>query len=74
MTKIKIEIKARFTAKVLFTYEIEDNTIKLTLIEAVKTKIDLSCADLSHRYTYPTLTYPALTYPTLTYPRLPIRR
>ena len=42
MTKIKIEIKNRWTGKILFEYEKENNTIKDTLVEAVS-----RCADLS---------------------------
>lgn len=34
--KIKIEIKSRFSEKVLFEYEKVDNTVKDTLVEAVK--------------------------------------
>ena len=36
MVLIKIEIKSRWFGKVLFSYEKEDNTIKDTLVEAVK--------------------------------------
>ena len=36
MTKIKLQIKNRWTGSVLFEYERENNTIKDTLIEAVK--------------------------------------
>ena len=46
MSKIKIEIKNRWTGKILFEYEKEDNTIKDTLIEAVKNGADLRGADL----------------------------
>ena len=35
MTKIKIEIKNRWTGKILFKYEKENNTIKDTVVEAV---------------------------------------
>ena len=45
--KIKLQIKSRWTGSVLFEYEKEDNTIKDTLIEAVKGGAYLSCADLS---------------------------
>ena len=34
--KLKIEIKNRFTGKVLFEYENENNTIKDTLVKAVE--------------------------------------
>lgn len=44
--KIKIEIKNRSIGKILFEYEKESNTIKDTLIEAVKKGADLCGADL----------------------------
>ena len=44
--KIKIEIKNRWTGKVLFEYEKENNTVKDTLVEAVKNGADLRGADL----------------------------
>ena len=44
--KIKIEIKNRFTGKVLFEYEKVDNTVKNTLFEAVKCGADLGGAYL----------------------------
>ena len=44
-TKVKIQIKSVF-GKVLFEYEKEDNTIKDTLVEAVKRGADLRGADL----------------------------
>ena len=43
---IKIEIKNRWTGEVLFEYEKEDNTIKETVVEAVKNCADLGDADL----------------------------
>ena len=46
MTKVKIQIKNRLTGSILFEYEEEDNTIKDTLIEAVKNNADLRYADL----------------------------
>ena len=46
MTKIKIQIKSRFTGSVLFEYEKENNTIKDTVVEAVKSGADLGGADL----------------------------
>ena len=46
MEKIKIEIKNRFTGAFLFEYEKEDNTIKDTVVEAVKNDAYLGCADL----------------------------
>ena len=48
--KIKLQIKSRWTGSVLFEYEKENNTIKDTLIEAVKSDADLSGADLSGAY------------------------
>ena len=48
--KIRIEIKNRWTGKVLFEYEKEDNTVKDTLIEAVKDGADLRDADLGGAY------------------------
>ena len=44
--KIKIEIKSRFTGKILFEYEKEDNTIKDTLLKAVSQHTYLRGADL----------------------------
>ena len=44
--KTKIEIKSIF-GSVLFSFEKEDNTVKDTLLEAIKSYADLSCADLS---------------------------
>ena len=44
--KIKLQIKSRWAGSVLFEYEKEDNTIKDTLIEAVKGGADLRGADL----------------------------
>ena len=44
--KIKIEIKNLWTGKVLFEYEKEDNTVKDTLIEAVKKDAYLRGAEL----------------------------
>ena len=49
--EIKIEIKNRFTGKILFEYSKIDNTVKETVIEAVKNcaylrDADLRCADL----------------------------
>ena len=44
--KIKFEIKSRWTGKVLFEYEKENNTVKDTLIEAVKNGADLGGAYL----------------------------
>ena len=41
-----IEIKNKFTSKILFEYEKENNTIKHTVAEAIKSKANLSGADL----------------------------
>ena len=46
MTKVKIQIKNRWTGSILFEYKKEDNTIKDTLIEAVKNDAYLRAADL----------------------------
>ena len=48
--KIKIEIKNRWTGAILFEYEKEDNTIKDTLVEAVKRHAYLRDADLRGAY------------------------
>jgi hypothetical protein len=48
--KLKIEIKNRWTGKVLFEFETENNTIKTTLLEAVKNKAYLQGADLQGAY------------------------
>ena len=50
MTLIKIEIKSRWTGNVLFQYEKENNTIKDTVIVAVKQGADLRGADLRGAY------------------------
>ena len=42
----KIEIKSYYDGHVIFDYECEDNSISLTVIEAVKKGADLSDADL----------------------------
>ena len=44
--KIKLSIKNLFTGSVLFEYEKENNTLKETLLEAVKTRADLSGVNL----------------------------
>ena len=44
--KIKIQIKSRWTGNILFEYEKEENTIKDTVVEAVKSRADLRDADL----------------------------
>ena len=43
---IKIEIKHRLTGSILFEYSKENNTVKYTIIEAVKNKTNLQGADL----------------------------
>ena len=50
MTKIKIQIKSRWTGSILFEFKNADNTFKGTLIEAVKNKTDLAGADLRDAY------------------------
>ena len=47
MTKIKLQIKNRLTGSLIFEYEKEDNTIKDTVIEAIKSGADLRDANLS---------------------------
>ena len=42
----KIEIKDRFTGEVFFSHECEDNTIRKTVEQALKSYADLSYADL----------------------------
>ena len=44
--QIKIEIKNRWTGNILFEYLSENNTIKKTVAEAIKSKADLCGADL----------------------------
>ena len=46
--KTKIQIKHRWLGTTLFEYEKKDNTIRDTLVEAVKQRADLSGADLSY--------------------------
>ena len=48
--KVKIEIKNRFTGKILFEFETENNTILKTLKEAIMRDADLSGAYLSDAY------------------------
>ena len=60
--KIKLQIKSVF-GKVLFEFEKENNTIKDTLEEAIKSSADLSYADLSSAYLrYADLIYAKLSY------------
>ena len=47
MTKIKLQIKNRWTGSLIFEYEKEDNTIKDTVLEAIKSGANLSGANLS---------------------------
>ncbi len=60
--KIKLQIKSVF-GKVLFEFEKENNTIKDTLEEAIKSYADLSYADLS----YANLRSADLSYANLSY-------
>src|SRR3990167_5075910 len=46
MSKIKIEIKHYLTGAVIFEYEKENNTVKETLLKALKEKADLRGANL----------------------------
>jgi hypothetical protein len=48
--KIKISIKNRYTGSIIFEYEKEDNTIKETVLEAIKYGANLSGAYLSRAY------------------------
>jgi len=48
--KLKIEIKNRFTGKILFEFETQENTVKKTLIEALKRGADLRGAYLRGEY------------------------
>ena len=48
--KIKLSIKNRFTGSVLFEYEKEDNTIKETLLEALKRGCNLHGCNLRGAY------------------------
>jgi len=50
MSKIKFEIKNRWTGSILFEYEKENNTLKDTIIEAVKEVAYLEGADLRGAY------------------------
>ena len=43
----KIKIKHRYTDKIVFEYETENNTIKKTVEEAVRQEVNLHAADLS---------------------------
>ena len=48
--KVKIEIKNRWTGEILFEYEKENNTIKDTIVEAVKQRANLGGANLGGAY------------------------
>ena len=50
MNKIKLQIKNRFTDSILFEYESEKNTIKETVVNAVKSGAYLRGADLRGAY------------------------
>ncbi len=43
---MRIEIKSRFDASVLFAHEAEGNTLKITVEAAVKARANLACANL----------------------------
>jgi len=47
---LKLEIKNRFTGKIIFTYEKENNTIKDTVLQALKEGANLRGADLGGAY------------------------
>ena len=44
---MRIEIKNRFNGNVIFSHECDNNTIAITVTEAVKSSADISSADLS---------------------------
>ncbi len=46
MSKVKFEIKNKWTGSILFEYEKEDNTLKKTVEEAVRVGADLGGANL----------------------------
>jgi hypothetical protein len=47
---MKIEIKHRWSLKVLFEHDVEENTMRLTVGAAATAKVDLSGANLSGAY------------------------
>jgi hypothetical protein len=47
---MKIEIKCRFSGKVLFTHDAEENSIKVTLEAAVAARANLAQANLAGAY------------------------
>jgi len=69
--KTKIEIKSWLTGSILFEYECEDNNLKTTLLEAIKSSADLSYADLSYaNLRYANLSSADLRYADLRYANL----
>ena len=68
--KTKIEIKSIY-GSVLFSYESENNTIKKTVLQAIKSSADLSSADLSYAdLSYANLSSANLSYANLSYANL----
>ena len=59
---IKLQIKNRFTGSLIFEYESEKNTIKETLLEAIKSKADLRGANLREANLYGADLYGANLY------------
>ena len=47
---MKIQIKSRYSDKILFEHNCKDNTLTLTVIQACRRGADLRCADLSGAY------------------------
>ena len=69
--KIKIEIKHWLNGSVLFEYEKENNTLRDTVLEAIKSSADLSSADLRYaNLSYANLRYADLRYANLSYANL----
>ncbi len=50
MSKVKFEIKSRWTGSILFEYEKENNTLKDTVVQAVKEEANLEGAYLEGAY------------------------
>ena len=68
MTKIKLNIKNRYTGKVLFEYETENNTMSKTVEAAVEDNANLRSADLRHAdLSYADLRSANLRYADLSY-------
>jgi len=71
--KVKIQIKSWLNGEVLFEFEKEDNTIKDTVLEAIKSSANLSYADLSYadlrsaNLSSANLSYADLSYADLSY-------